>query len=115
MTKNFTRHVVAFAVGLVMASTSAMAAPDWQRQVMQLVAAKQTYPRAAQMRGDEGTAKVRVTVSASGAVQNVELIQPSGSSVLDREAIALPAKVGNFPAPPAGTSSVVLPLTWKLL
>ena len=88
---------------------------DWQRQVARLIASKQTYPRAAQMRGDEGTVKVKVYVSASGAIEKTEMVTPSGSSVLDREALALPSKAGTFPAPPGGATSVVLPLTWKLM
>ena len=99
----------------VIAAPAFAQSADWQRNVARLLAAKQTYPRAAQMRGDEGTAKVKLTVASDGSVANVELVAPSGSSVLDREALALPEKVGKFPPPPAGTSSVVLPLTWKLM
>src|SRR3546814_8141140 len=79
---------------------------DWQRSVARLVAAKQTYPRAAQMRGGEGTAKVKVNVTADGSIGNVELVAPSGSSVLDREALALPAKVGKFPRSEEQTSEL---------
>ena len=52
---------------LAMVSTIALAATpafaqsaDWTKKVFGIVASKQTYPRVAQMRGDEGTAKVRV-------------------------------------------------------
>jgi periplasmic protein TonB len=106
---------------IAVAAISAFSAPvfaqsaDWQKQVARLIASKQTYPRAAQMRGDEGTVKVKVYVSASGAIEKTEMVAPSGSSVLDREALALPAKAGTFPAPPGGATSVVLPLTWKLM
>ena len=115
MSKKIFASLIA-AAGVVALSTPAFAqSADWQRTVAKMVASKQTYPRAAQMRGDEGTAKVKLTVSADGSVANVELLAPSGSSVLDREALALPAKVGKFPAPAGGTASVVLPLTWKLM
>lgn len=87
---------------------------DWQRAVTRLVASKQTYPRAAQMRGDEGTAKVKVTVGAGGEILSVELLQKTGSTVLDREAVELPRKIGRFPAPPGGGASIVLPMTWKM-
>lgn len=89
--------------------------PDWQRQVARVIAAKQTYPRTAQMRGEEGTARVKIYIAANGAVEKTELVGPSGSSTLDREALSLPGKVGNLPAPPGGATSVVLPFTWKLL
>lgn len=103
------------AIAIAFPSVATAQTPDWQRQVARLLASKQTYPRAAQMRGDEGTAKIKVYVGADGSVQKTEMVAPSGSSVLDREALGLPAKAGKFPAPPGGATSVVLPLTWKLL
>lgn len=93
----------------------AAATPEWTAKVRQLLAAKQEYPRAAQMRGDEGTAKVKLDVAADGSVAAVELVQPSGSSALDREALSVPKKVGAFPAPPGGAVSLVVPLTWKMM
>lgn len=104
------------AVTALLISAPAFAQPAaWQQAVARQIASKQTYPRAAQMRGDEGTVKVKVYVSASGSVEKTEMVAPSGSSVLDREALALPAKVGTFPAPPGGATAIVLPLTYKLM
>lgn len=110
------KKILVVAAAAAMLGTPAFAqSPDWQRKVAQVVASKQTYPRAAQMRGEEGTAKVKVFVSASGAIEKAELVGPSGSSTLDKEAIAMMTKIGTLPAPPGGPTSVVLPLTWKLL
>jgi len=107
---------VVVAVLAAAVATPAFAQPAaWQQAVARQIASKQTYPRAAQMRGDEGTVKVKVYVSATGAVEKTELVAPSGSSVLDREALALPTKVGTLPAPPGGAAAVVLPLTYKLM
>lgn len=106
---------VAVAATLSVFATAAYSqTSDWSTRVFKLVASRQTYPRAAEMRGDEGTAKVRVYVDPVGSIQKVELVGPSGSSLLDREAVALPTKIGKFPAPPAGTNKIVLSLTWKL-
>src|SRR3546814_18103605 len=103
MFKKTTAAMFSLVAGALMVATPANAqSADWQRSVARLVAAKQTYPRAAQMRGDEGTAKVKVNVTAGGSIGNVELVAPSGSSVLEREALALPAKVGKFPPHPGG-------------
>lgn len=99
---------------LAMTATPSLA-EDWLSSVKRSIAAKQTYPRTAQMRGEEGTAKVKVYVSASGKVEKAELVATSGSSALDKEAVAVFARMSNLPAPPAGTSSVILPLTWKLI
>ncbi len=114
MYKNVAKSFLVGLGSLVIVSTPAFAAGDWSGQVARLVAAKQTYPAAAQMRGDEGTAKVRVFVGADGAVQKTELVAGSGSALLDKEALSLPTKVGKLPAPDAGATTIVLPLTWKL-
>lgn len=111
--------IKAFAIGAVafaMSTAPVFAqSTDWLKQVAHLIAAKQTYPHMAQMRGEEGTAKVKIYVGADGSVQKTELVGPSGSSILDKEALALPQKVGALPPPPAGATSVTLPFTWKLI
>jgi len=89
--------------------------PEWQRQVSRIIASKQTYPRTAQMRGEEGTARVKIYVGSGGAIERTELVAPSGSTTLDKEAIAMPSRAGTVPPPPGGATSLILPLTWKLL
>jgi protein TonB len=107
------------AFGLIAAScvagTAHAQSADWIRQVTRTIAAKQTYPKAAQVRGEEGTAKVKIYVAASGAVERAELVVPSGSTSLDREALALPSRTGSVPPPPGGATTVTVPITWKLL
>lgn len=76
-----------------------------------IIASKQTYPRTAQMRGEEGTAKVKIYIAASGAVERTELVGGSGSPTLDKEALTLPTKAGALPAPPGGATAVTLPFT----
>lgn len=101
---------------LAMTSTAAFAqAADWQRQVARIIASKQTYPRSAQMRGEEGTARVKVYVGAGGAIERAELVAPSGSATLDKEALSMPTRAGSVPPPPGGATALILPLTWKLL
>lgn len=101
--------------GAVLLSTSAFAqSPDWTRSVTHLFASKQTYPSTAQMRGEEGTAKVKVYIGADGVVQKAELVSGSGSAILDKEALSVPTKVGKVPAPPAGATTLTVPMTWKL-
>ena len=97
------------------AGTAHAQSADWIKQVTRTIAAKQTYPKAAQARGEQGTAKVKIYVAASGAVERAELIAPSGSTVLDREALALPSRTGSVPPPPGGATVVTVPITWKLL
>lgn len=116
MPRKFAGRALLVAGAVTIAATPVFAQPAaWQQAVARQIASKQVYPRAAQMRGDEGTVRVKVYVSASGAVEKTEMVAPSGSSVLDREALALPGKAGNLPAPPGGPATIVLPLTYKLM
>lgn len=101
------------AAGLLTANPAA-AASDWHSKLAKLVAEKQTYPRSAQVRGDEGTVRVKLAIDPSGAIQNVEIVQTSGSAILDREAEKMFAKLTGLGAPPAGVSSVIVPVTWRL-
>lgn len=108
-----------FALGLtalaITTSTAFAQSADWQRQVSRIIASKQTYPRSAQMRGEEGTARVKVFVGAGGSIERTELVAPSGSTVLDKEALAMPTRAGSVPPPPGGATAIVVPVTWKLL
>lgn len=107
--------MIAAALCAVAFSATPAFADDWLTSIKRTIASKQTYPRTAQMRGEEGTAKVKVYMSSAGKVEKTELVTSSGSSALDREAVALITRIGSLPTPPAGTSSVVVPLTWKLI
>ncbi len=119
MVRNCVNKLVGAAV--VFAAVAGVAAPsfaqgaDWQKKVAQLIADNQSYPRSAQVRKEEGTAKVKVTLDASGKVTAVEVVQPTSSDILNREAEKIMTKIGNFPAPPSGNGmSLVVPITWKL-
>lgn len=107
-----------FALAVITASFISTAAyaenPAWRSAVMKLIASKQSYPPAAEMRGDEGTAQVKLTIGAGGELTEVELVQKTGSLVLDREAVALPKRVGTFPAPPGGATTTTVPMVWRL-
>ncbi|WP_353227658.1 energy transducer TonB [Novosphingobium sp.] len=114
MRKSMALSIALGLAALAPATASAQSA-DWIKSVARAIAAKQTYPRSAQMRGEEGTAKVKISISASGAIERTELVAPSGSSTLDKEAVALPQRAGQVPPPPGGATTVTVPITWKLL
>lgn len=114
---------LAYRIALGLATLAATAgsvpalaqSPEWQKQVTRIIASKQTYPRTAQMRGEEGTARVKVFIGASGSVERTELVAASGSSTLDKEALAMPTRAGSVPPPPGGAAAIIVPVTWKLL
>jgi protein TonB len=89
--------------------------PVWGRKVSQLISANYSYPRSAQLRGEQGKAKIKIAISGTGKVLGVELVQSSGSAILDREAVRIPMKVGAFPPPPTGnTIELTFPITWRI-
>lgn len=109
------RVALGAVVSMMVASPAFAQSAEWVSRIRTIIASKQTYPEIAQMRGEEGTARVKLSVGADGSVQKVEMVSSSGASDLDREAMALPHKVGALPAPPGGAAQVTLPITWKLL
>ena len=89
--------------------------PAWKSKVSQLIKANYSYPRSAQLRGEQGEAKIRIAFSGSGKVLSVNLVQSTGSAILDREAVRIPMKVSTFPAPPGGANTdIVFPITWRI-
>ena len=110
----FSARIAALSCLALAATPAAAQANPWARQVETLVRANFTYPRSAQVRGDEGRAVVLVQLATDGKVTGVTLSQSSGSQILDREAVRIPQKIGQFPKPPSGTKSISLPITWRL-
>ena len=115
-TKLIRTAMIAMACAALAPAVVVAAPPaEWVAKVRQMIMAKQEYPRSAQMRGDEGTARVKLLVAADGSVSNVELVQATGSVTLDHEAISVARKVGTFPAPPGGAATIIVPITWKMM
>ncbi len=85
-------------VGMTPATAADM--KGWKRKIAMVIAKKQVYPRSALMREIEGSAKVKVTVDASGKIVNYEIVQPTGQSVLDREIPRLIKRIDPLPKPP---------------
>lgn len=106
---------VAGLTGLAAAGQAQAADPAWKRKVSQLIGASFSYPRSAQLRGEQGEAKIKVAISGTGKVISVDLVQSSGSAILDREAVRIPMKVSAYPVPPNGaTTNVVFPISWRI-
>ena len=99
------------------AATPALSADkptNWQIAVARLIAEKQSYPRSAQIRGEEGTTRLRIALNPDGKVNQVELATSSGSAILDREAQSVVSTIGKFPPPPAGVRNLLVPIVWRL-
>ncbi|MBR1226295.1 MULTISPECIES: energy transducer TonB [unclassified Bradyrhizobium] len=88
----------------------------WRTKVLALIEKNKRYPEAARPR--QGTARVSFALDRKGMVANARVIESSGSSALDEEAVALLKRAEPFPTPPAtfpGDSVVVrLPIRFTV-
>ncbi len=76
------------------------------------------YPRVARRRGWQGRAKVGLYVDAGGDLSRIHLVESSGYSLLDREAVKSVTSLRNVPAVTQWLDSsgmeVVLPVSYRL-
>ena len=76
------------------------------------------YPRAAQIRGQEGVAWLRFTMDRQGHVLAYRIERSSGHDVLDQEVLALIQRAQPLPPIPASipsaTLEVVVPVKFSL-
>lgn len=76
------------------------------------------YPKSARSKGQQGTAKVQVTVTSSGKVSSPRLITSSGHRALDSSALAAVKRYRFYPAKnglgQAISYPVVIPITFRL-
>lgn len=86
----------------------------WLDKVGSLIRANFSYPRSAEVRKEQGRAILQVALASDGKIADVQVAQSSGSAILDREALRIANKIGKFPTPPKGMSSVKIPIIWRL-
>jgi TonB family protein len=73
------------------------------------------FPPEARSRGDNGRATVNFSLSASGSVTSVRLVNGTGLGALDQEAVAMVRRASPFPAPPDGrAANFTVPVTFQL-
>lgn len=91
---------------------------SWRARVQQELArlATQNYPRRALKLGQQGTAKVTVTIDESGTLVGASLAQGSGVASLDQAALERLQAGARVSAPPAGagTNRLTLPITFRI-
>lgn len=100
-------------MGLASTGPARAADPGWNKKVAQLIGANYAYPRSAVLRGEQGSARVRIAFSGAGKILSVDLIKSTGSAILDREALRIPRKVASYPAPGSNTD-IILPIVWRI-
>ena len=75
------------------------------------------YPHRAKMRRQQGTVKISFVINASGRAEQVEIVESSGSRILDRATTELVARL-RFDAPPKDLETipvkVIAPVDYSL-
>lgn len=92
--------------GASLRSSNAM--PNWTSQLVAALERQKRYPSEA--RGDQGTAQLAFNVDRHGGVHNARITRSSGSSVLDREALALVQRAQPLPPPPPEVPGAQIPI-----
>jgi len=75
------------------------------------------YPKESKRLHEEGVCKVKLTVTAEGAIRDVSLTQSTGYPRLDQACLEAFAHGGLLPATQNGTpltTTLEIPITWKL-
>lgn len=84
---------------------------SWQQALHAHLEKKKKYPRKAKRMKKRGTPVIRFTMDRNGHVINVSLIQSSGTSSLDKEAIDLVYRAQPLIKPPSSVTGNRLSLT----
>jgi protein TonB len=78
----------------------AQQASSWQKQIVTQLGKHRRYPQEARSRRHQGDVVVKFTVDRGGRVLSSAIVQGSGSSHLDAEALAVIDRAAPLPEPP---------------
>ena len=99
------------------ASRDSDALPNWKSQLVARIERYKRYPSEAQSRGEQGVAQLAFSIDRSGGVHHARIVRSSGSSLLDRETLALIERAQPLPPPPPHVPdsqlSVVVPIRYN--
>lgn len=73
---------------------------SYAARVRSWLESNKTYPKAARMRKQQGTARLVFILDRAGHVLDCRLVGPTGHALLDQEALAMVARSDPFPAAP---------------
>jgi protein TonB len=79
---------------------SVAAVHRWESELVAHIERFKRYPAEARAHGEQGLARVAFTVDRDGKVRASRIVQSSGSSDLDQEALAMLTRAQPVPRPP---------------
>jgi periplasmic protein TonB len=103
-------RAVAPAPGAVSRNSNAVL--NWKSALVARLERYKRYP--AEARGEHGTVQVAFSVDRHGAVHHPRVLRSSGSSLLDRDALAWLARAQPLPAPPPEVAGALIPIAVPL-
>jgi protein TonB len=90
----------------------------WQSALAAHLERFKHYPSAARAHGEQGIAKVAFTIDHEGHLLHSQIVQSSGSSLLDQETLDMLARAQPMPKPPGnapvGALSFVVPVRFNI-
>lgn len=92
------------------ASRNPDALPNWKSALVARLERYKRYPPEAQSRGEYGVAQLAFNVDRSGGVHHPHITRSSGSSLLDRETVALAERASPMPPPPPEVVGTQIPI-----
>lgn len=93
-------------------SRNSNALPNWKSQLVAQIERHKRYP--AEARGDRGVVQVAFSVDRRGGVHRLRVIASSGSSLLDRDALAWLERSQPLPPPPPDMGGAMISITVPL-
>lgn len=81
--------------------------------IRKIINDKIRYPRAARIRGQEGTVMVTFIIRKDGTISHPQIVSSSGYALLDEQAISAILDAAPFPRPPV-TAQMRVPVVYQL-
>jgi protein TonB len=99
-------------------SRNPYAVSSWKSLLVSQLERSKRYPTEARARGEEGVAQIAFNVDRRGVVHDAHIVRSSGSTLLDREALATVERAQPMPPPPRelpGTQiAIVVPIRYNI-
>jgi len=94
------------------AAANANAVANWKSRLVAQIERHKSFP--AEARGEHGTVQVAFSVDRQGGVHHAHVLRSSGSSLLDRDALAWLARAQPLPPPPPEVAGALIPIAVPL-
>lgn len=118
MSPNFFKTALIASVFTIspLAASAAENIDEWAKIARKEIIQNQYYPRGAVTQGIEGSVKVRFDVAKSGLVKGVQIVETSGSDILDAQALKVAAKLEKLPKLPSGVAehTFIVPFKFQI-